>query len=384
MRRLLALIAIGSITVIALALAAYVELAKFRPEEEWARMRAALLRLHTVRFDAGMHWTAQGGVTTVYAQGQAQRDRGEVDHVTRFRAVSTDDATSHADLSGEIRQLRGVSYLTYAPPGPTISAVSFDAPGTWVAIAPSSRSRWGPLLPGATPVFSEGPVRSPWDASGILRLIPVLSRADVLRFSQDAPKERLVRGTDTRVIDARVDREAAFAFLLEVARAREGREPADGQRLQASREADVLEGAYVRLWIGKDDHLPRRVNVVGWLPGEEREVLDMRLDLSGFDEPFEGEVPSPNVAFQPALEAAQAARSATSDGVGTTFASLPALRFPASEDRDLDGLDDVLEAFYGTDPALPDTDGDGKDDGEEVREGRNPRGTGSLFGFGLD
>ena len=41
------------------------------------------------------------------------------------------------------------------------------------------------------------------------------------------------------------------------------------------------------------------------------------------------------------------------------------------QDRDGDLLVDSLEAEYGTDPLDPDTDGDGLDDGEEVREGND-------------
>ena len=54
-----------------------------------------------------------------------------------------------------------------------------------------------------------------------------------------------------------------------------------------------------------------------------------------------------------------------------------------SEDPDHDGLSNLLEAFYQTDPNNPDTDGDGVSDGDEVSQGRNPTGPGLLFDFGL-
>lgn len=47
-------------------------------------------------------------------------------------------------------------------------------------------------------------------------------------------------------------------------------------------------------------------------------------------------------------------------------------------DRDNDGLPDVLEAVYGTDPLNQDTDGDGYKDGSEVCDGYNPLGPGPL------
>lgn len=49
-----------------------------------------------------------------------------------------------------------------------------------------------------------------------------------------------------------------------------------------------------------------------------------------------------------------------------------------SLDSDCDGLNDVDELKYGTDPLNPDTDGDGVFDGAEVLAGTNPNGTGPL------
>ncbi len=47
-------------------------------------------------------------------------------------------------------------------------------------------------------------------------------------------------------------------------------------------------------------------------------------------------------------------------------------------DRDADLLPDDLEAYYGTDSANPDSDGDSYLDGEEIRNGYNPIGDGKL------
>ena len=48
-------------------------------------------------------------------------------------------------------------------------------------------------------------------------------------------------------------------------------------------------------------------------------------------------------------------------------------------DSDQDGLLDIEELFYKTDPNNPDTDGDGYIDGDEVRGGYNPNGDGLLI-----
>ncbi|MDA1168887.1 MAG: hypothetical protein O3A36_00950 [bacterium] len=47
-------------------------------------------------------------------------------------------------------------------------------------------------------------------------------------------------------------------------------------------------------------------------------------------------------------------------------------------DPDNDGLTNAEERYYGTDPNIPDTDGDSYLDGDEVRNGYNPLGSGKL------
>jgi hypothetical protein len=53
---------------------------------------------------------------------------------------------------------------------------------------------------------------------------------------------------------------------------------------------------------------------------------------------------------------------------------------PLDPDPDGDGLDDVDEALFGTDPGNPDTDGDGLLDGDEVDGGGDPLDPGPDFG----
>lgn len=49
-----------------------------------------------------------------------------------------------------------------------------------------------------------------------------------------------------------------------------------------------------------------------------------------------------------------------------------------TQDPDLDNIPSSLEPFYGTDPANPDTDADGYNDGDEVAAGYDPSGPGKL------
>jgi len=48
------------------------------------------------------------------------------------------------------------------------------------------------------------------------------------------------------------------------------------------------------------------------------------------------------------------------------------------DDADFDGVETELEMFYGSDPYLADTDGDGYTDKEEIDAGYNPNGEGKL------
>lgn len=55
-----------------------------------------------------------------------------------------------------------------------------------------------------------------------------------------------------------------------------------------------------------------------------------------------------------------------------TFTCLNPLKGDAAEDPDADGLTNLEELGYGTDPCLADTDGDGMDDKTEILKGRDP------------
>lgn len=72
--------------------------------------------------------------------------------------------------------------------------------------------------------------------------------------------------------------------------------------------------------------------------------------------------------------------SSDADDDGLSFKSERELGTdPNNQDSDGDGLDDRSEGRdYGTDPLNPDTDGDSFQDGEEVANGYNPLGEGTL------
>jgi hypothetical protein len=66
-------------------------------------------------------------------------------------------------------------------------------------------------------------------------------------------------------------------------------------------------------------------------------------------------------------------------GTSTPAVSSATLSASSTLDSDGDGLTDYQEVcIYGTDPHNPDTDGDGYQDGAEVKSGYNPNGPGKL------
>lgn len=402
-RRALWFITGGVVCVLAVAVAALVVLSKFRPEDEIRRMLVAMAEVKTVSERSAFSWTRDGedrATTTLYTTGQFNlEDASEVDQATKFRLFRLSRGRDYVDLSGEIRTIDGTSYLTYAPPGPDIqgAGVDFAESDTWVSFESGELPQWGSIIPGLdAPVAPVGDGESAeWTPEALGRLRLLLARADVFLVAYDDLTE-LISGHATRVIDARFDPDALRSFLRDVIRAREDRDPTVAERLAVEEQAKALEKLSVRLWIGIDDHLLYRAQAAGAVPDamaeDEDNVLvpfDLIVELSGFNEPFEGRAPGESLSFSDAYRLKFGASSEVSSPAdGTEFLPDDESRLPTEEvktggDPDKDGLSNVLEAFYRTNPNDADTDDDGVSDGEEVLDGKNPRGTGTLFGFGL-
>lgn len=403
-RRALIFIATGVVCVLAVTLGAYVVLTKFHPETEIRRMLVAMSHVRTVSERSAFSWSRGDGndrtTTTLYATGQADlSDPSAVEHATKFRLFRLSRSKDYADLSGELRAIDGVSYLTYAPPGPDIEGADFGADDTWISFAAGELPQWGSVIPGldAPVAATGGEDASEWTPEATARLRALLSRADVFVVRYDDLTE-LIDGHATRVIDGRFDPDALRSFLRDVVRAREDREPTTAERLAVEDEARALETLDVRFWIGIDDHLLYRVQAAGVVPdasaGDDADNVlvpfDLIVEFSDFDQPFLGSAPSRSLSFSDALRLRFGADlEDPSSKEETAFLPDDAARLPVesvttSADPDQDGLTNVLEAFYRTNPRVADTDGDGVSDGDEVLAGQNPRGTGTLFGFGLD
>ncbi|MEY4744512.1 MAG: hypothetical protein RL272_457 [Candidatus Parcubacteria bacterium] len=130
--------------------------------------------------------------------------------------------------------------------------------------------------------------------------------------------------------------------------------------------------------------------------GERSGVFSFTANFSHFNEPSVMEIPSQDVEdvsqiVESMLPGIKAHLPLAKEGLvprGTKPDAKTGLPIEVSDvgqdDADKDGLPNVLERFYGTDPSNADTDGDGVNDGDEVNSGCSPTGIGKLFSFGLD
>lgn len=155
-------------------------------------------------------------------------------------------------------------------------------------------------------------------------------------------------------------------------------------------DLDSMKSVQGTLWIGKRSFLLHKATVVG--PN-----FTFHLAFTHFNDPVTVTAPSGAIDIRSvltrlgfnvgALPTASGATASGASSYATSFGSLPTSGSVAgaatNDDPDGDGLTNIQERFYGTDPNNPDTDGDGMSDGAEVAAGRNPKGPGSLFSFGV-
>lgn len=398
MHRSLIFIVISTLIVMSLTVASYFVLTEFKPEREIRQMLLAMSELDSFSQKGGVSWTrtnnATRAITTLYTTGNIDLQKPDsIDHQTSFRVVNVRQGKEYTDLSGEIRRVDGKTYLTYQPPGPTVSGVDFQAEETWVSFEEGEFSAWGTLIPGLETPLDLRLTPSPWSPEGMARLRSLLSVADVFTVSYDDVTER-IDGANTRIIDARFDPGALRAFFYGLIRAKEGREPNDEERIAAEMRARQLERLTLRLWIGVADHLLYRIQAAGaFVEGKSTQLIpvDVRFDLSNFNAITEIPLPKSTLEFSELIRATLSTSLFGDPNAlpSKTFvtkdsAHLQVQKIETSNDKDEDGLDALMEVFYGTNPNNPDTDGDGISDGDEVAKNRNPRGKGTLFGFGLD
>ncbi len=400
MKKAISFIVLGVVVVLSVTAATYIVLMQLDPDLEVRKMMIAMASLETVRQDSGFSWTRGEGSerinTTLYTTGQISiDDEANLQHATQFRVVHMGADNSYSDLSGEFRMLEDASYLTYTPPGPSVDGVSFDQEQTWIAFAQDELLSWGAVLPGLELPIALSEQKISWTPDVFARLRYLLSSTDVF-IAQASGLTQIVGNANTRIIDATFDPDVVEAFLRDIVRAKQGRDPTEDERELVAKQAEQIKRLTFRFWIGTQDHYLYKLQAAGAFSDPETNDLipvDIKVEFEDFNEPFDIDEPNDPLLFEQVLRSVFAdlpdSEALTLGGVNKVLVTDETARLPVEEveestDQDEDGLSNVLEAFYGTNPNDPDTDGDGVTDGDEVRKGHNPRGTGSLFGFGLE
>lgn len=240
----------------------------------------------------------------------------------------------------------------------------------------------------------------------------IYSKYDILKFEEDLGGVCLggydasfssveFDGTgcvDTYHYQAKLDSKAIISFYLEILKEMEKEDESKslGEVISEIEEgvekynyvvSEVVNNIDIEVWIGKSDNLIYRTKLSGKfdeefikmiedemikkgdITKEERiEDLDktkisidfsIDISMSDFNEPVEISEPESAENLMEILKEMMAG-----------FIMEPGISL--ENDPDQDGLNDEMEAFYGTDPNNPDTDGDGHSDGEEVAGGYDP------------
>jgi hypothetical protein len=208
----------------------------------------------------------------------------------------------------------------------------------------------------------------------------------------EALKAEVVDGRDAHHYRVRPEPLFLKDAYVSAETARLGRPLSDKETADADAFFAALAPETGEIWIGKRDGLPKRLRLAfAYDDGKRSGRLEASVAFSRFGEepviagPEQAEDVTPLLAsllvglreHLPMAKSGQAQR-----GAADARSGLPVQAFsPGSEDVDSDGLSALLEYFYGTDPNVADTDGDGMSDGDEVSSGRNPAGPGPLFDF---
>ncbi|MFH1142732.1 MAG: hypothetical protein ABIH67_00985 [Candidatus Uhrbacteria bacterium] len=136
------------------------------------------------------------------------------------------------------------------------------------------------------------------------------------------------------------------------------------------------------LWINPRSHLLSQAKINGTIiyPEVGETTYDLVLVFSKYNQADQIETPEVGVLDLPqgSAEREQIFTDPESNGKETNGNTSAGAR-----DTDGDGLPDADEGFWGTNMYDPDSDDDGVSDGEEVKNGQDPTGSGSLFNFGL-
>ena len=378
-----------------LAFATVHELTLYRPEVEMRRALASLVGSPSLQTKLAVDWVDSANATqtssTFYAAGKVHPSGPMIgDYDLQFHAVRLNENSSqYNEIAGEARFTDGQFYVSYIPPGPTVAASPFQTANTWVELTPPQTLPWHSAVVGLNwpaPTPFDTPV--PWTNTNLNRLATLIGSADIAYASGSDKTRATLNDVPCHLVTITLDKAATESFLVNLVSAYERQSATAQEQVESGVLADDLSRLTMQWWIGVKDHQLYQVEAQGLLPSQtlDAPLVPVNIFLQFTNNANSGTITVPtnplsfNLAF-PSLAAVLPTASARM--LTIVSSSLPTYTVSNTDDPDGDGLNNELEAFYGTNPYNPDTDGDGLSDGQEVARGCNPLGHGALFNFGI-
>jgi len=366
---------------------------------QWRTVRARTVEIDaTIRYDGWLESKGADGVTQKTQETFALECRGPLDisdslneRLDQEFLLSLGSDKPTLDFGGELRRLEQTDYVRFSVLPEALGAVKIG----------SFKDKWlgfdiEQLRRNIDSPFFGAPGRT-MDELDQQYLIDQFRTTPFLRFIERLPSGT-IGGVSAYHYQVRPEILYIKDYVIQSETMRLGRELTKKEREFIDTFFANVTAEDGEIWVGKKDYYLYRLRLrFRYDDGRRRGVLSLTINLSKFNAPVEvakppGEtqiiddilrslLPSAMEHLPLAGEATLHPRTAEERAPKGLPISIEMKKGKA--DTDNDGLDSVLEKFYGTDPNNPDTDGDGVKDGEEVDKGMNPNGPGRLFDFGI-
>lgn len=211
----------------------------------------------------------------------------------------------------------------------------------------------------------------------------ILGQAKIIKTIEKLPSEK-IEGVNAYHYKIIFDQEAVKKVAPEIGQIIQNRILTEIELAEFNKYFATVELPAVEIWIGKTDLLPRKIFLSATIKASDKlkasGQISFALVFKSFNQPVKIEVPAPVKTLEEILSGLFGGSFGISSSTALPSASQP----EAIKDTDNDGLTDQQEIIYGTDLNNPDTDGDGFKDGDEVKNGYNPKGAGKLTTKPLD
>lgn len=347
------------------------------------RMLGVMSRLQTLTVKGEWADQARGAVPffpppaeefTVHTGFAGPIDLRNKPAISTQQTFAVETSVRGAEMIGEYRQVDGVRYLYLKNPPDYNDVDLSDFAKQWIVI---------PQTISFSALSGNGWLKE-FSADHWADLVQLISTIDLVEVSKTGIVE-IINGDATLPYLFTIQRDGIKVFLANLWEMRHDQKIDAVTFQQIASQVDAWGSAEGTLWIGRKSFLLHRLTIKN---GDQK----LSLNFSDFNQPMEITTPGTDTDAQTVLGAlgfnvAALPTSAESERRAPTSALGALTEEPApvaeNTDPDEDGMDNAFEFFYGTDPHNPDTDSDGLTDGYEVEHSMNPRGTGSIFSFGL-